>query len=262
LTSYDIQTQFYSCFISYSSKDEDFAERLYDDLQTNGVPCWFAPHDIKGGKKIHDQIDRAIRAKERLLLILSSDSMSSEWVKTEIAKARKREVQEERRILFPVRLVSFDALRDWELFDADAGKDSAREIREYFIPDFSNWKDANSYNDAFERLLRDLKATKTVDENKIIGALLRLKEHTRFLWKEFVNHASDRSNFVAKIKSSTLQKIDSDLELLIEETGLRFDITPGLIDDASGESFHEIVITKTTPQFWRLVDKAIGIDTT
>jgi len=25
-------------------------------------------------------------------------------------------------------------------FDADTGKDSAREIREYFIPDFSNWK--------------------------------------------------------------------------------------------------------------------------
>ena len=26
----------------------------------------------------------------------------------------------------------------WELFDADRGKDSAREIREYFIPDFKH----------------------------------------------------------------------------------------------------------------------------
>jgi uncharacterized protein YjbI with pentapeptide repeats len=35
--------QYYSCFISYSSKDQDFAERLYDDLQNKGVRCWYAP---------------------------------------------------------------------------------------------------------------------------------------------------------------------------------------------------------------------------
>ena len=84
--------------------------------------------------------------------------MKSEWVKTEIAKARKRKLSESRRILFPVRIVSFEILRDWECFDGDTGKDSAREIREYFIPDFSNWKDHDSYRKAFDRLLRDLKA--------------------------------------------------------------------------------------------------------
>lgn len=42
--------------------------------------------------------------------------------------------------------------------DKDRGIDSAREIREYFIPDFSNWKDHNSYQKVFDRLLRDLKA--------------------------------------------------------------------------------------------------------
>ena len=31
--------QFYSCFISHSSKDREFAERLYADLQSNGVLC-------------------------------------------------------------------------------------------------------------------------------------------------------------------------------------------------------------------------------
>ena len=84
--------------------------------------------------------------------------MQSEWVKTEIAKARKREGREKRRMLFPVRLVDFETLRDWECFDADTGKDSAREIREFFVPDFSHWKDHDSYQKEFERLLRDLKA--------------------------------------------------------------------------------------------------------
>ncbi len=54
---------------------------------------------------------------------------------------------------------AFQAIRDWECFDSDAGKDSAREIREYFIPDFSNWKNHDSYQKAFERLLKDLRAT-------------------------------------------------------------------------------------------------------
>ncbi len=77
---------------------------------------------------------------------------------TEFAKARKREEKEDKRMLFPVRLVPFDALQEWECFDADRGKDSAREIREYFIPDFSNWKDHDSYQKAFTRLVADLKA--------------------------------------------------------------------------------------------------------
>jgi hypothetical protein len=84
--------------------------------------------------------------------------MNSEWVKTEIAYARKREQEEGRRVLFPIRLVPFSTIRDWICFDADRGKDSAREIRKYFIPDFSDWKEHESYRSAFSRLLRDLRA--------------------------------------------------------------------------------------------------------
>jgi hypothetical protein len=96
-----------------------------------------------------------------LLLVLSEHSMNSEWVKTEIANARRREVTEQKRLLFPIRLVNFEAIRNWTCFDADTGKDSAREIREQFIPDFSNRKDHDSFEHAFTRLLRDLKAEDT-----------------------------------------------------------------------------------------------------
>jgi hypothetical protein len=151
--------EFHSSFISYSTRDQAFAERLYADLQAAGVRCWFAPHDIQGGRKIHEQIDEAIRVYDKLLLILSHDSMNSAWVRTEIANARVREVQQERQMLFPISLVPFSQIRSWKLLDGDTGIDSAREIREYFIPDFSNWKHHDSYQKAFDRLLRDLKAT-------------------------------------------------------------------------------------------------------
>ena len=69
-------------------------------------------------------------------------------------------------MLFPITLVPFDRIKNWKLFDGDSGIDSAREIREYFIPDFSNWKDHDSYTKAFERLFRDLKAE---GQNKAIA---------------------------------------------------------------------------------------------
>ncbi len=150
--------EFYSCFISYSTKDQEFADRLYADLQAKGVRCWFAPHDIQGGKTIHEQIDEAIRRYDRLLLILSEHSIHSGWVETEIANAWERQIQQEKHVLFPVRLVSFEELEKWKCPDPKTGKDLGREIRKYFIPDFSNWKEHDPYQEAFQRLVKDLKA--------------------------------------------------------------------------------------------------------
>ncbi len=145
--------EYYSCFISYSTKDQEFADRLYADLQAKGVRCWFAPHDIQGGRKIHEQIDDAIRLHDKLLLILSEHSMNSNWVKTEIANARQREEQEKKNLLFPITLAPMEEVKKWKLFDADRGIDSAREVREYFIPDFSRWKEHDSYQAELEGLV-------------------------------------------------------------------------------------------------------------
>jgi uncharacterized protein YjbI with pentapeptide repeats len=150
--------EFYSCFISYSHKDEEFAKRLHSRMRAANLRVWFAPEDIKGGEKLSEQIERAIQMHDRLLLVLSEYSIQSEWVMTEIRKARAVEVAEKRRKLFPIRLVSFEKIQAWKCFDADSGKDLATEVREYFIPDFSNWKNHDSFEEAFDKLLRDLKA--------------------------------------------------------------------------------------------------------
>ncbi|MFZ0318609.1 MAG: toll/interleukin-1 receptor domain-containing protein [Candidatus Sulfotelmatobacter sp.] len=151
--------QFNSCFISYSHSDEEFAKRLHSRLRDAGVRVWFAPEDIRGGDKLYDQIDRAIQAHDRLLLVLSKHSMGSEWVTTEVRRALGTEAREHRRKLFPIRLCDMKSLRGWACFNADSGKDMAVEVREYFIPDFSNWKNHDSFESGFRRLLRDLKGT-------------------------------------------------------------------------------------------------------
>ena len=75
--------QHYSCFISYSTKDDDFARRLHADLQNKGVRCWFAPHDMKIGAKILGTLDEALRTREKVLIVLSEASIGSGWVEDE-----------------------------------------------------------------------------------------------------------------------------------------------------------------------------------
>lgn len=150
--------EFYSCFISHSTADKEFCDRLHSRMREEHLRVWYAPEDMKSGQKVHEQIDQAIRVNDKLLLVLSEESMKSNWVKTEIRHARQREEKEGKRVLFPIRVVPFEAIQEWTLPDGDTGLDSAAEIREYFIPDFSNWKDHDSFEEAFARLLKDLSA--------------------------------------------------------------------------------------------------------
>jgi hypothetical protein len=142
---------YYSCFISYSSKDDAFARRLCADLRSNHVRCWFAPEDLKWGERIRAGIDEAIRVHDKLLLILSKSSVASGWVEREVKTALARERKEKRTVLFPVRVdrAVFESPFDW-----------ATEIRrERNIGDFTCWKDHDEYQKSFARLLHDLQAT-------------------------------------------------------------------------------------------------------
>jgi uncharacterized protein YjbI with pentapeptide repeats len=142
--------QYYSCFISYSSKDDDFAQRIYADLQGKGVRCWFAPHDLPIGGKILDEIDTAIRGQQKVLLILSEHSIGSDWVEDEVKIVFEEERTDKRTILFPVRLddTIMDTRKAW-----------ASKLRsDRNIGDFRQWKDDDRYREILEHVLRDLTA--------------------------------------------------------------------------------------------------------
>jgi TIR domain len=143
--------QYYSCFISYSSKDDEFAKRLHADLQNTGVRCWFAPHDLPIGAKTWDAIAAAIRVRDKVLLILSKSAIASDWVENEVSKAFAEERRRKQVVLFPVRI-------DQTVMNTD--EPWARMLRDQRnIGDFRRWKDHDAYQQAFDRVLRDLKTT-------------------------------------------------------------------------------------------------------
>jgi len=153
-----LSQKFYSCFISHSSKDQVFAERLRADLQANGVRCWFAPHDLPIGAKILDTIDEAIRLRDKVLLVLSEAAISSDWVEGEVTRALDEERERKQVVLFPIRL------DDAVLETKEAWARLLRGQRN--IGDFTRWKEHDAYGKALERLLRDLKVG-TADQSPL-----------------------------------------------------------------------------------------------
>jgi uncharacterized protein YjbI with pentapeptide repeats len=147
---FDQAIQYFSCFISYRAKgdDEEFAKRLYADLQDRGVRCWFAPHDLPIGAKTWDAIDEAIKLRDKLLVILSKEAIKSDWVEDEVQKAFAEERDRKELVLFPVRID--DAIME-------TPEPWARKLRDQRnVGDFRRWKDHDAYQESFERVLRDL----------------------------------------------------------------------------------------------------------
>ena len=124
--------------------------RLYADLQSNHVRCWYAPEHLKTGDEFRQIIEEEIFGRDKLLLVLTKDSLKSPWEKKEVETAFEKEQKQKRTVLFPIQLndAVIDAPEAW------AG--DIRRMRH--IGDFRGWENRNKYRSAFRRLLHDLKS--------------------------------------------------------------------------------------------------------
>lgn len=71
-------------FISYSSKDKPIADAVCHFLEADGIKCWIAPRDIPPGSDYADLIEDAIKNARLFIIIFSSHSSCSQWVKSEL----------------------------------------------------------------------------------------------------------------------------------------------------------------------------------
>lgn len=108
-----VPLQFYSCFVSYSTRDEFFAKRLYYDLLARDIRCWLFDEDAKWGEKVWSEIDRSINLHDKTIVVCSANSLQSEPVLREIERALQREDREKRGVLFPVRIDDY-IFTTWE----------------------------------------------------------------------------------------------------------------------------------------------------
>jgi hypothetical protein len=70
-------------FISYSSIDHEFVDKLEKDLRTHNVAVWRDKWDIAYGANIVAEVQRGLRNSALLLVVLSENSLRSRWVESE-----------------------------------------------------------------------------------------------------------------------------------------------------------------------------------
>jgi uncharacterized protein YjbI with pentapeptide repeats len=83
--------QYFSCFISYSHADVEFAVELQAALQERGIRCWLDEKQLLPGDDIFEQVDYGIRLWDKLLLCCSEAALTSWWVDNEIISALEKE---------------------------------------------------------------------------------------------------------------------------------------------------------------------------
>ena len=76
-------------FISYSRKDLSFVRQLVNDLKNAGFEVWYDVSGIRGGTRWRAEIESAVRNSQFAIVILSPDSIVSEWVEREFLFASK-----------------------------------------------------------------------------------------------------------------------------------------------------------------------------
>jgi hypothetical protein len=71
-------------FISYSRRDTEFVQKLVADLQRHGHHVWLDTTSIPGDATWTRAIEAGITRADAVLVVVSPDSMASEWVEREI----------------------------------------------------------------------------------------------------------------------------------------------------------------------------------
>ena len=74
-------------FISHSAGDASIALAVCDFLETHGIGCWIAPRDVAPGSPFEEQILAAIAQCQAVVLVLSTRSNESPFVKNEVNRA-------------------------------------------------------------------------------------------------------------------------------------------------------------------------------
>ncbi len=126
--------QIASLFLSYSRDDGEFVDGLEVYLNASGIRYWRDIHDATAGP-LDKVIARGIDVSGTVLLVLSKQSVKSDWVKYEVKKAIDRQHKSVVPVLCPVALDDSWKNCRWP-------ENVRRSVEEFNILDFSQWNES------------------------------------------------------------------------------------------------------------------------
>lgn len=106
------------CFVAYASQDRTFVERLSEKLRAVGIPLWYDQH-LQPGDMWSSIIESKILGCAAFIVIVSPDSRDADFVRREIAMARRC-----KKPLIPIQLRH---VNDWLDIANEQWLDSSNE---------------------------------------------------------------------------------------------------------------------------------------
>jgi tetratricopeptide (TPR) repeat protein len=97
----------YDLFISYNHNDEEWAKRLatrveQEKWRDRNLRVFFAPWDIRPGESVDERLDRALAESRYLGLVLSPESVESQWVGEEWYSTHHAGMKRKQRRIIPL----------------------------------------------------------------------------------------------------------------------------------------------------------------
>lgn len=131
-------------FISHSTKDKPFVRRLAADLVASGVKVWIDEQNMLVGDSVPEKIAQGLAESDFFLIVVSENSVKSEWVKRELNNAIVHEIERRKVKVLPIKL---------------DGAPMPDTIKDKVYADFSH-----SYEDGLEKLIRSIKGREAVND--------------------------------------------------------------------------------------------------
>jgi hypothetical protein len=88
-------------FISYSRSDVAFVDWLAGQLVTRRHHIWMDRWELSIGDSLISKIQSALTDSDAMLIVLSKNSVASEWCKKELNSGLMRELEEKRVVVLP-----------------------------------------------------------------------------------------------------------------------------------------------------------------
>ena|SRR6267154_2035209 len=89
-------------FLSYSSKDRDFVNRLAMDIRARGFEVWYDQWELDVGDSLLSRIQEGIKQSSWLVVVLSPNANESRWVTEELNAGLAGQLAKDQVYILPV----------------------------------------------------------------------------------------------------------------------------------------------------------------
>ncbi|MBU1725053.1 MAG: toll/interleukin-1 receptor domain-containing protein, partial [Gammaproteobacteria bacterium] len=160
-------------FISHATADDAFVKQLREKLELHHLNVWVDSRNLRGGDKLRPEIEEAIRTARHVLVVISPQTINSDWVFDEIELAEQVEKERADYRVIPLMLPGI----------------TPKALKRYFTEEPAGEKielEVGKLQEALPRILAalgerlpdDLPTEQTIENKPLAELLLELTEPT------------------------------------------------------------------------------------